>query len=45
MNILRLFKPQKWRKSKKNDPQTKFTGTYKKTVFLLLKINTKFYYG
>ena len=31
MNILRISKPQKWRKfKKKNDPQTKFTGSYKK---------------
>ena len=30
MNILRISKPQKWRKFKNNDPQTKFTGSYKK---------------
>ena len=30
MNILRISKPQKWRKFKKNDPQTKFTGSHKK---------------
>ena len=30
LNILRTCKPQKWRKFKKNDPQTKFTGSYKK---------------
>ena len=30
MNTLRISKPQKWRKFKKNDPQTKFTGSYKK---------------
>ena len=30
MNILRISKPQKWRKFKKNDLQTKFTGSYKK---------------
>ena len=30
MNILRISKPQKWRKFKKNDPQTKVTGSYKK---------------
>ena len=30
MNILRISKPQKWRKFKKNDPQTKFSGFYKK---------------
>ena len=29
MNIL-ISKPQKWRKFKKNDLQTKFTGSYKK---------------
>ena len=45
MNILRISKPQKWRKFKKNDPQTKFTGSYKKDPFLLLIINSKFYYG
>ena len=30
MNILRISKPQKGRKFKKNDPQTKFTGFCKK---------------
>ena len=45
MNILRTSKPQKWRKFKENDPQTKFTGCYKKIVFLLLIINIKLYYG
>ena len=45
MNILRISKPQKWRKLKKNSPQTKFTGSYKKLVFLLLIMNSKFYYG
>ena len=33
MNILRMPKPQKWRKFKKNDPQTNFTGSYKKMYF------------
>ena len=30
MNILRISKRQKWRKFKKNDPQLKLTGSYKK---------------
>ena len=30
MNILRISKPQKLKKILKNDPQTKFTGSYKK---------------
>ena len=30
MNILRISKPQKLKKFLKNDPQTKFTGSYKK---------------
>ena len=30
MNTLRISKPQKWRKFKKNDTQTEFTGSYKK---------------
>ena len=30
MNILRISKPQKWRTVKKNDSQTKFTGSCKK---------------
>ena len=30
MNILRISKPQEWRKIKNNDLQTKFTGSYKK---------------
>ena len=42
MNVLRISKPQEWRKFKKNDPQTKFTEAYKKFVFLLLTINSKF---
>ena len=29
MNILIISKPQKWRQFKKNDPHTKFTGSYK----------------
>ena len=30
MNILRISKPQKWRKFKKNDAQLKLTGSNKK---------------
>ena len=30
MNILKISKPQKWRKFKKNDLQTKFAGSYKR---------------
>ena len=30
MNFLRISKPQKWRKFKKNDPQLKLTRSYKK---------------
>ena len=44
MNILRIFKPQERRKVNNIEPQTKFTGSFKK-MFLLLIINSKFYYG
>ena len=42
MNILGISKPQKRRKLKNNKPQTKFTGSCKKIIFLLLIINGKF---
>ena len=46
MNNLRTSEPQKRRKLKNNDPQTKFTGSYKKKIVFILKIiNRKFYYG
>ena len=36
-NKLRTFQPQKWKKIKNSQPQTKFTGSYKKkSVYLLL---------
>ena len=31
---LRTFQPQKWKKIKNSQPQTKFTGSYKKSVLL-----------
>ena len=31
-NKLRTFQPQKWKKIKSSQPQTKFTGSYKKRV-------------
>ena len=37
-----MSKPQKCRKFKNNEPQTKFTGSFKKIVFFLLIINSKF---
>ena len=30
INKLRTFQPQKWKKIKNSQPQTKFTGSYKK---------------
>ena len=44
MNILRISKPQKWRKFKKNDPRQSLLGLTKKIVYLLLILNSKFYY-
>ena len=32
-NKLRTFQPQKWKKIKNSQPQTKFTGSYKKRVY------------
>ena len=32
-NKLRTFQPQKWKKIKSSQPQTKFTGFYKKRVY------------
>ena len=37
MNILGISKPQKWRKFKNNEPQTKIIGSYKKIVFFCWK--------
>ena len=33
-NELRTFQPQKWKKIKSSQPQTKFTGSYKKRVYI-----------
>ena len=39
-NKLRTFQPQKWKKIKNSQPQTKFTGSYKKKcVFGIVLIN------
>ena len=39
-NKLRTFQPQKWKKSKNSQPQTKFTGSYKKrSVFTINWLN------
>ena len=32
-NKLRIFQSQKWKKIKNSQPQTKFTGSYKKRVY------------